>query len=316
MREPSTTDAAAVAALNAEAVGPTDTCKATVAEASEGTGGGLGLFAAAELAAEKEVVCENCEVLIVLDPQRCMSCNEKLPRDGYGGLSCSCSAEKYCSKKCKRAAWGCYHRTQCGSVSRAIKELRIFYWNRFVTMEGRGLESVYMPLMMARIAGMIEQSLEDAGLAATCDRDTWRAAWPTWLRTPGRLTDTGRDEIREFMQHPFQGWHAQWRQLMEALCLFNEDVPVDPRGLVWFDFEFFDEMHHMLSANTVGHSNGRAVALMRKATLANHSCEPNATVAATLERVVLKTTRPVAAGEQLTISYVPESEDMYNGTLS
>ena len=212
-------------------------CKAAVKPPPDGSMGGLGLYAAEAVEKDAMVLCEPCEITIVLDFQRCIYCNEFLPGKGYGGIKCECNAETYCSKRCQKHAWNTYHKAQCGAVARQVEKLRNQYWTKFVEMEGRGLEQVYMALMIVRIAAMIQckfmDSSEAGGATPGFDLAAWRKNWPAFLGTPSRLTDNGAEEIIGHMQHPFTNWFPQWRQLAEALCLFEEDIYADPRGMVW-----------------------------------------------------------------------------------
>lgn len=245
--------------------------------------GGLGLYTTGKCKKGSVLLVEAPILTICYDPARCLLCAKELTRNCQ---VCSCGSEKYCSTECKSRAWDLYHRVQCGRVSQGIADLRAQLHKHTQMGLGDIAQSCH-PLAALRIAGMVRSNK-----SYPCDVGALLE-----LKHISRLTDNAEPGLLKEVQHPFKNRYSQWKMIELALDL-------DDLGYAAFDFEFYDNIWHMLSGNLIGDPATGAALLMRSGTFANHSCDPNVQVVLSPGKVKLQALRSLSAGEQVFISYV------------
>ena len=284
--------------LNSLISSAASTCRATVREAD--SHGGFGLFATESVKMDGSLLVEPALFTVSVDTDLCLVCAKKM-KSTHACLYCG--VEVYCSKECRKAAWGDYHRSQCGEVAKATHRLRDAFKN-YVNDKKTTLLASYLPLAVSRIAGMIlayQKELHGDGEPppfAAWDRKTW----PPLLRQLSRLTDSSAaEEIRSQVSHPFDVWYTYHYHA----GVINGSMPLDAVGKATFDFQFYEEVAHLCMANMIGTPSGNALVMMRGACYANHSCLPNCVIDMDVEGlIVLRAKRAIAVGEELTISYI------------
>eukprot|EP00928_Gymnodinium_smaydae_P036974 TRINITY_DN25742_c0_g9_i1.p1 TRINITY_DN25742_c0_g9~~TRINITY_DN25742_c0_g9_i1.p1 ORF type:complete len:531 (-),score=106.35 TRINITY_DN25742_c0_g9_i1:50-1642(-) len=244
--------------------------------------GGLGLFCLQDCAEEDTVLLDESPlVAISLGVDQCVVCAASLTD---AGVTCEhCMHERYCSEKCRSAAWDQYHRSQCGQVAQSISSFRAEMYN-MSKLDEAGTQNHCYVLAAARIVGMLTQGEFLGGLNSHREFCNIHS-----------LTDCAEEDVREQIAHPFKTRYSQWKMLAKTLEL-------DALGHVKFDFGFYDTLWHMLKGNMIRFPD--VFVLGRCGSFANHSCDANAVAKFQDGRLQLRSLRPLRKGEELLVAYI------------
>eukprot|EP01062_Namystynia_karyoxenos_P011244 TRINITY_DN14015_c0_g3_i1.p1 TRINITY_DN14015_c0_g3~~TRINITY_DN14015_c0_g3_i1.p1 ORF type:complete len:539 (+),score=146.58 TRINITY_DN14015_c0_g3_i1:87-1703(+) len=285
-------------------------------------GGGWGIVAAQDLGAGEFVFCETPLCSFTLNERCCAVCTTDVSDVPGGGLRCErcCGAEVYCSTDCQQAAWQDWHEPHCrapgesDSVAERMMQLRDLL--RTAQTELSQCMAIFVAVRLigaeaARINRMrrtgddgpihpLRFALGHGGLA--------------------RLTDGADKDFLHNMQYSHDVRLAQFEKLLEVLgpgaCHPNTRIQY---GDVPFDFMWYRDMWLRVAPNAIDIcplSHMEVCSLLGAGSFFNHDCDPNVThlsLAGKESHVVMfKTLRPVKKGEQLTISYVEDTQTVWH----
>lgn len=203
----------------------------------------------------------------------CHQCLTVLASDAQSRCS-RCQSAFYCSVDCQRAHWPS-HRDECAAIAQ---------------LSDNGRKHLAPHLLLAvRVAWLFIR-----------ERDS-----PRVKRIATLLTNVA---------HQSEATIAQFNQVA-SLCsrvLFLQKAP----DCQYVSLPFLTSILSTLGANAIGITEpveltDIGIALFDRVSLLNHSCDPNAVVLFDGTAAIVRALRPLAAGEEITISYIDRATDRH-----
>lgn len=300
---------------------------------------GFGLFAQRNLAKGEVVLVDTCALVCHLDPTRCHHClarttaKTRVPCLGHLKTGNPC-ALAFCSTDCHKAAWELYHAPLCGAdisrmeatVHRGLSSSSLFTllaWKLLgVALRSRGhtqkmkhnhfTVSVAGLSFQVKIAAPPEATAEVAvdGSPHTRPYIVARPADLAPMNLLWRRTDavgTPPFAMGAFMTDI-------WGGMRDPLKKIDSTAPSDPM----LDLQWLLDVYSVLAPNAVTITVpgvkkvlAHGLALMTAGTFFNHSCVPNINRVSDADKTgsafTFVTTRAIAAGEELSVSYIAGS---------
>lgn len=273
---------------------------------------GFGVFARRDLKKDEVVLVDKCDLACHLDPTRCHHCTtrtsakSRVPCFGHLKTGRPC-ALVFCSTVCRQAAWERYHAPLCGADTSQLDALvgrGKTASSRFGLVAWKALGVALRSRPTARVKGdETGETLPPRPYIATrpADMAPMNLLW--------RMTDSVGTPPLE------QGSYMIdiWTMMRTSLQAIEPATAFDPK----LDLQWLLDVFAMLIPNAVAVAIPGAktilehgTALMTAGTFFNHSCVPNTSYAsnadATGAAFSCLPTRRIAAGEELTISYIHE----------
>eukprot|EP00727_Mastigamoeba_balamuthi_P014378 m51a1_g9565 hypothetical protein (609) ;mRNA; r:910920-912829 len=260
--------------------------------------GGVGVFATKRVRAGQTLYTERVVVCAVRDRARCYHCLAALPRRPW---PCRGSCGRlYCSPECEKEAHGAYHSPLCGKRLEVLEALV----DRSTTASGLS------PLVMWKVVG--------AALLSALPRMPGSALPAAPADVPPfshlcRCTDHAAGAPRPHLVLQAHGMIAMFEGITAAL---GRPLSLDP-GIT---FSTMMDLRAAVDNNAIALRPNRpgarmadvGVALMTTGSMFNHSCEPSAAWEGSLDTgntLRFVAARDIAAGEEVTISYVDQSAE-------
>ena len=200
----------------------------------------------------------------------------------------ACRTVRYCVLDCQRWHWP-LHRLECAALRR--------FWQA-VSADDVNEHDTHRLLFIGRLLlahGHIEESNGKGELPTVLEEMRTTLPLVRLLSTAGQLLTPDLeplpDEARQLLaDHVFT--HITGR---------NTTATPAQQAVV-------EDWNRRLNTNTFDLEDGIGLSLAATLSLANHDCEPNSVQLPHGRRLVLGARRAVAAGEELTISYLTENE--------
>eukprot|EP00755_Sulcionema_specki_P009896 Sspe_Gene.44937::Locus_22119_Transcript_1_1_Confidence_1.000_Length_1459::g.44937::m.44937/K11426/SMYD; SET and MYND domain-containing protein len=263
----------------------------------DGVGGRMGVLAAVDLKAGDIVLCEDPMICFSIDENSCAVCCAKVDRL----LSCEvCGYEYYCSEECRSRAKEQWHAAQCvvpGGCKEVAVSKRLQRHYSLLRLSYVELSRCFAITVAARLHGL---------LATNPSHPTIRA-----FQRLARLTDDADQEVLSKYPQSFETRLSQFDQLQEILCPRSTTLGDPP-----YDFAWYRDLWMRVAANAIDictDPENEICALLEVGSFFNHSCDPNVVHMSSAGRgrptVMFKTTRAVAKGEELCISYIDTDQD-------
>jgi len=261
-------------------------------------GKGVGVVAARDIPAGTVVHVEKPVLAATLLPAGALICYHCLvPVSAATAVPCACD-RMFCSAACKTTALQHYHAATCGAgggrADATLEELAR-------TDSEFGMRALLLPwkllgwaLTAAKAARAPATSPADLPPFCYMDRTTDLGAPPPRVAPAAPRAHTSA--------HPFLSMWSWFHDMLRGDTVMARMAP-----------EWLLETIMVIYANAVSPLGKlgdvpQVQALARGAACFNHSCEPNAAfvmdLATTGSQVTVVTSRPVAAGEEVTVSYV------------
>eukprot|EP01065_Artemidia_motanka_P017920 TRINITY_DN21318_c0_g1_i2.p3 TRINITY_DN21318_c0_g1~~TRINITY_DN21318_c0_g1_i2.p3 ORF type:complete len:322 (+),score=69.84 TRINITY_DN21318_c0_g1_i2:581-1546(+) len=256
--------------------------------------GGWCVVAARDLGAGDVVLAEAPLCSFSLDDGLCSRCQRLLES---GVVQCAGGCESYCSDRCRDESWREYHAVQCRSRCRPSESAADRLGELRSLLRRSGVElSRCLPILVAARAVAVEAS-GDQSHPLLCSLSRGGEGLQ-------RVTDGASAAVLAANPQPIEIRHAQFEKLLEVI---GGSTPGDPP----FDYQWYRNIWSVCCANAIdicALPDTEVCALLRVGSFFNHSCLPNTTHVSGAgvqdHRVLFKTTREVAEGEELCISYV------------
>jgi len=276
-------------------------------------GKGLGVVARRDLPAHTEVHVEVPKVAIAMQATsahdaQCYHCLRKVPRDG--SVPCACD-RVFCSDACKDTAMTHYHGALCGAgggKADAVLEAAAAGDPKYAA---RGI------LLPWKLLGWALTAAKTTGTPPVSPLDLppfchlhRLADLPAPPDAALSLTTVGARPPPPPQAGPFK--YVKAASFALAWSLFYDVLGADAPVLLQLPPTWMLELYSMVAGIGFGMSGAsgseepEGTALACAGSYFNHSCVPNTSWSATKAdgaRVVYTTTRAVAAGDELTISY-------------
>eukprot|EP00013_Stygamoeba_regulata_P000928 CAMPEP_0177628930 /NCGR_PEP_ID=MMETSP0447-20121125/393_1 /TAXON_ID=0 /ORGANISM="Stygamoeba regulata, Strain BSH-02190019" /LENGTH=795 /DNA_ID=CAMNT_0019130209 /DNA_START=205 /DNA_END=2594 /DNA_ORIENTATION=- len=238
-----------------------------------------------------ELICKRANVTPTVAAAQIDQLGLRDPQTSYGCTQCN--RVTYCSKQCREQAWASYHRVLC--VGQQAKTLGT-YSEPLQKMHSFCHTSQTEAPNVARVVAMITAALD----AGRCVEDALEVVC-YYIRLRADHPNPVASGMRR-LRSEYALWRAaMYDERLAPLRFFTFENYVRLSSVFWLNSIGVNvECPKRLGCNAVGGS------LCDISCAMNHSCNPNVTVHCMHSRdlhVVAR--RPIKAGEEIFISYVP-----------
>ncbi|CAK7214253.1 hypothetical protein SCUCBS95973_002075 [Sporothrix curviconia] len=236
---------------------------------------GRGLFATRSFAPGQEIAVFSKPLLVLPSgPDAATVCNYCLdPRRESVKLCTGCRVVAYCGPACQRAHWSRFHKVECKALQAAFASAA----ETAAAMPGAVVQPLPTPVRALML--LLLQWARSPDIRAAVDR--LESNTHAFIANPQLWDDF---KMQAAAACKFCSWFSeeQIKTAIEALCRIHTNA-----------FDRFDP-DLFLSGSFVD------VTLA----MANHACMPNAVVGFAGQAAYLRAQHPIAAGDEITISYI------------